>query len=71
MEFGCWKWMRVEMKLTEGRGANSPKCAPVHQEPANGNKQAHGPMSLDAAACSDWAWSVQIVSVPANSFHGT
>jgi len=33
-------------KLT-GREHNSPKSAPTYQQPANGNKQPYGTMSLE------------------------
>jgi hypothetical protein len=49
------KSMQGARSLT-GEEHNSPKSAPTCQQPANGNKQPCGTMSLSAAACSDCAW---------------
>jgi hypothetical protein len=41
MEFGCWKWMRVEMRLTEGRGAQLSQVRPpsIKHQPMGTNKR--------------------------------
>jgi hypothetical protein len=51
-----------------GREHNSPKSAPTRQ-PANGNKQPHGTMSIGCGRLFRLGLAVQVVSERAESFH--
>ena len=46
-----------------------PRAPPTHQQPANGNKQPHGTMSIGCARLFRLGLALQVVSAPAKSFH--